>query len=279
MANNKKGIAFILLATLSFSIMNLIAKELSEFHPMQVVFFRSFGTFILIFPYMLFYNVPILGTQKTLLILRSLIGMISLSCFFFAIQRIPLGSAISIRYLGPFFGAALAVYYLKERVNIKQWLSFAIAFFGVLILKGFDWRIDNLSFALLIVSAIFVGGVFVLVRFLSTKEHYLTIINYFMVFGMLGGLMFVRQWTWPETDRYLFIALLGITGMIGQIFMTLAFKESEATVLAPFKYMELIYAMVLAFIFYGETYTFLPLIGIVLIMVGMLLNVVFKKAV
>jgi len=127
------------------------------------------------------------------------------------------------------------------------------------------------------VSAIFVGGVFVLVRFLSTKEHYLTIINYFMVFGMLGGLLFVNQWTWPEADRYFLIALLGITGMIGQIFMTLAFKESEATILAPFKYMELIYAMILAFMFYGESYTLLPLFGIVLIMSGMLLNVMFKR--
>ena len=257
--------------------MNLLAKELSEFHPMQVVFFRSFGTFILIFPYMLYNKVPILGTQKSMLILRSVIGMISLSCFFIAIQRIPLGSAISIRYLGPFFGAVLAVYYLRERVNIKQWISFTIAFSGVLVLKGFDWRIDNLSFTLLIVSAIFVGGVFVLVRYLSTKEHYLTIINYFMVFGMLGGLLFVNQWAWPEADRYLLIALLGITGMIGQIFMTLAFKESEATVLAPFKYMELIYAMILAFMFYGESYTLLPLIGIALIMSGMLLNVMFKR--
>jgi len=258
--------------------MNIIAKELIEFHPMQVVFFRSIGTFILIFPYMIFTGVSILGKQKKLLVLRSVVGMISLSCFFFAIQRIPLGSAVSIRYLGPFFGALLAIQFLNEKVNAKQWLSFVLAFSGVLVLKGFDLRIDNLSFILLIISAILVGAVFVLVRFLSAIEHYLTIINYFMVFGMLGGLLFYPYWIWPQPERYILIALLGITGMVGQIFMTLAFKESEATVLAPFKYMELVFALGLAYILYGESYSLLPILGITVIIAGVLLNVMFKRS-
>ena len=94
---------------------------------------------------------------------------------------------------------------------------------------------------------------------------------------MLAGLLFVDQWIWPQSSRYVFIVLLGITGMIGQIFMTLAFKESEATVLAPFKYMELVYAMVLAFFLYGESYSLLPIAGMAFIIVGMLLNIHFKR--
>ena len=143
-----KGIVFILIATFAFAIMNAMAKELSDFDPMQVVFFRAFGTFAFIFPTMLLRKIPIIGHNPKYLFLRGLVGVISLSTFFMALQKVPLGSAISIRYLGPIFGVVLAAYFLKEKVKSLQWLSFFIAFSGVIVLKGFDIRIDILSFVL-----------------------------------------------------------------------------------------------------------------------------------
>jgi len=115
-----KGIGFILLATLSFAMMNLVAKDLSSFNAMQIVFFRAFGTFVFVFPIMLYKRISIIGNNPKLLSLRSSAGLISLATFFMAIQRIPLGSAISLRYLGPIFGALLAFFFLKEKVNAKQ---------------------------------------------------------------------------------------------------------------------------------------------------------------
>ena len=123
-----KGIFFILIATFAFAIMNATAKELSNFHPMQVVFFRAIGTFIFIFPTMLIRKIPIIGNNPKLLFLRGLVGVVSLSTFFMALQKIPLGSAISIRYLGPIFGVVMAAYFLKEKVKGIQWLSLIIAF-------------------------------------------------------------------------------------------------------------------------------------------------------
>ena len=73
-----KGIPYILVATLSFAIMNAMAKDLSALHPMQVVFFRAFGTFVFIFPYMLYQRVSIIGNSPKLLLARALIGLISL---------------------------------------------------------------------------------------------------------------------------------------------------------------------------------------------------------
>ena len=115
-----QGIRFILLATFAFAFMNALAKELSGFHPLQVVFFRALGTWIFIFPYMIAKKVPIKGHNIKPLLARGILGVLSLACFFIAVQRIPLGSAISIRYLGPIFGAIMAYYYLKEKVNYDR---------------------------------------------------------------------------------------------------------------------------------------------------------------
>ena len=272
-----KGITFILIATFAFAIMNAIAKGLGDFHPMQVVFFRAFGTFVFIFPTMLLRKIPIIGDNPKYLFLRGLVGVISLATFFMALQKVPLGSAISIRYLGPIFGVVLAAYFLKEKVKGLQWLSFFIAFSGVIVLKGFDIRIDFISFGLLIISAIFVGMVFVLVRFLTAKEHYLTIINYFMVVSILVSLLFINSWRMPIGNEWYPVAGIGILGMIGQIFMTRAFQTEDTSMLAPFKYMELVWALIMGYFLFGETYSWLPLLGIILIIIGMLLNVYSKN--
>ena len=272
-----KGIGFIVLATLSFSVMNLIAKDLSTLPAMQVVFFRAFGTFVFIFPYMLYKRISVIGNNPMLLSLRATLGLISLATFFMSIQRMPLGSAISIRYLGPIFGAILAYFFLKEKVNGMQWFSFAIAFLGVVVMKGVDFRIDNYSFFLIVTSAIFVGMVFALIRFLGNKEHFLTIINYFMTFSLVASLFFIPQWEWPLPSQYFSILTIGVFGLIGQIFMTRAFQLEEASVLAPFKYMELVFALIFTYFIFGETYTPIAFFGMLLIIAGMLLNVFFKN--
>ena len=268
-----QGIRYILFATLAFAFMNVLAKELSNFHPLQVVFFRALGTWIFIFPYMLHKGISIKGVHTKPLLARGIVGVLSLVCFFIAVQRIPLGSAISIRYLGPIFGAVLAYYYLKEKVNWMQWLSFAVAFSGVIVLKGFDVRIDFISLGLLLVSALLVGGVFVLIRYLSDKEHFLTIINYFMMCSLALSICFVQYWRMPTGNEWLAVCGIGTTGLIGQIYMTRAFATEETSVLAPFKYMELIYAMVMGYFMFGEVYELLPMTGIILIIGGMLSNV------
>lgn len=272
-----RGIIFILIATFAFAIMNATAKELSDFHPMQVVFFRALGTFIFIFPTMLFRKIPIIGNHPKLLFLRGLVGVISLSTFFMALQRIPLGSAISIRYLGPIFGVMMAAYFLKEKVKSLQWLSLIIAFSGVIVLKGFDPRIDSMSLSLLLISALFVGMVFVLIRYLTDKEHYLTIINYFMIVTIIVSLFFINHWRMPLGNEWYPVVGIGILGLIGQVFMTRAFQTENTSVLAPFKYMELVWALIMGYFLFGETYSWIAFSGIIFIIIAMMLNVYAKN--
>ncbi|MFT4663494.1 MAG: drug/metabolite transporter (DMT)-like permease [Polaribacter sp.] len=263
----------ILLATLAFAIMNTFAKELSTFHPLQVVFFRAFGTWIFIFPYMLYNKVPLIGNNVKFLMLRGVVGVISLACFFMAVQMMPLGSAVSIRYLGPIFGAVLAYFYLKEKITLVQWLSFAVSFTGVIVLKGFDLRISTYALLLVLNSALFVGIVFVLLRYLGTREHHLTIINYFMVTSLFVSLFSMAYWRMPNGAEWIPVVGIGTTGLFGQLLMTKAFQKETTSVLAPFKYMELVYALLIGFFFLGETYEWIPFSGIALIILGMVLNV------
>ncbi|WP_283642255.1 DMT family transporter [Croceibacter atlanticus] len=273
-----KGIIYMAIAAFAFAWMNLLAKYLNDFHPLQVVFFRAFGTFIFIFPYMLSKKISIIGNNVFWLTLRGVLSFVSLSLFFVVIQRIPLGSAVALRYTAPVFSVFLAALFLKERVKVWQWFALGLALSGAFIMKGLDFRIDTVSFALIIGSAILVGAVFAIVRYLGSKEHFLTIINYFMVCSILGSLFFINQWRMPIGQEWWFVCSIGVLGMIGQIFLTKSFQLAETSVVAPIKYMELVYALIFGFFLFGEHYTLFPILGMSLIVLGMLWNVWLKKS-
>lgn len=266
-----------LIATFAFAWMNLMAKYLQDFHPIQVVFFRAFGTFIFIFPYMVYKKVPIFGKHVFWLSLRGLLSFISLALFFKVVQNIPLGSAVALRYTAPIFSVVLAFFILKEKVKFWQWISLIMALAGAFIMKGVDFRIDTNSFTLIMLSAILVGGVFVIIRYLGPKEHFLTIINYFMAFSIIGSLFFINKWRMPIGDEWIWISLIGTMGLVGQVFLTKSFQLAEASTVAPLKYMELVYALIFGFFLFSETYGFWPIIGMVLVVLGMLLNILIKK--
>ena len=266
-----------LIATFAFSWMNLMAKYLQDFHPIQVVFFRAFGTFIFIFPYMVHKKTPIVGKHIFWLSLRGILSFISLTLFFKVVQDIPLGSAVALRYTAPIFSVVLAFFFLKEKVKTWQWVSLVIALTGAFIMKGVDFRIDSGSFTLIMLSSLLVGAVFVIIRYLGPKEHYLTIINYFMVFSIVGSLLFISKWRMPIGEEWIWISLIGTMGLIGQVFLTKSFQLAETNIVAPLKYMELVYALLFGFLLFGETYGLWPIAGMLLVVLGMLLNIIIKR--
>lgn len=272
-----KGIIYILIATLSFACMNFMAKMLSEMHPAQVVFFRAIGTFIFVFPFMLIKKISLKGHEPKLLLLRAVLGFLSLIMFFWAVQRIPLGTAISIRYAGPIFAGILSVFFLKEKVNIWQWIGFFVGFIGVILLKGADSRLDIWSFLMVLFSAFTVGIVFVLIRYLTAKEHPLTIINYFMIVSLIGSFCFLDKWRMPIEQEWIAVLSIGIFGLIGQVFMTFAFKYEETSVLAPFKYMELIFALIIAYVISQEGYNLMTMLSMLIIIGSLVFSVWAKK--
>jgi drug/metabolite transporter (DMT)-like permease len=126
-------------------------------------------------------------------------------------------------------------------------------------------------------SALSVGLVFVLVRMLAKTEKVLTIIHYFMLCCIIFSLCFLQFWRWPTGQEWIWVSSIGVLGLIGQVYMTMAFKHSEATLLAPFKYMELIYAVIIGYFFLQEKYNIYAIGAMALIILGMIMNVLVKR--
>lgn len=272
------GVQKMFLATICFTIMQVFVKELATMHTFEITFFRSVVTALFCFIYLWYQKLPMIGNNQKILFLRAFLGIISMTSFFFTVQWMPFGASVSIKYLSPVFAAITAVVVLKEKIKPIQWLFFGMALLGVLLLKGFDSRIDKWSLSIGILGAIAGGLIYPLIRKIGDTEHPFTIINYFMfTASIVLGILMIPYWRDPIGVEWVYILLLGTAGFFAQVFMTQAFQMEEVSLIAPMKYLEVVYALLIGLIWYGEAYAFLSFIGILLIFLGMSLNIRFKQ--
>lgn len=267
-----------LVATLGFTIMQTIIKELSNFHVSQIVFFRAGITSALCLIYLKRKGISFLPNRHGILILRTIFGITSMVLFFITVQRMPLGASVSLKYLSPVFTAIFAVILIKEKVKPFQWILFATALSGVFLLKGFDPRIDTLNLILGVIGAVLAGLVYVLIRKIGKSEHPMVIVNYFMGSAtILGGIWMINHWVAPTMREWILLLIIGLCGYVGQVYMTRAFQAEEASRVVPIKYVEVIYSLFIGFFFFGEGYSWLSLLGIFLIVGSMFLNLRTKN--
>lgn len=267
-----------MIATLAFSIMGAFIKQINHIHVVQIIFFRSSITALVCTLTLKKKGESLIGKNQKFLILRSILGLTSMTLFFITLQRIPFGASVTLRYLAPFFSIVLAVWLLNEKANWLQWLLFILAIVGVFLMKGFDTRIDNLSLIYSILSAVLVAGVYVTIKTIGTSEHPLVIINYFMgTTTILSGCLLYFYWEPLNLVVAGILLLIGVAGYFGQKFMTLSLQQESIVNVAPFKYLELVYAFIIGFVFFGESYNLMSVLGISLIVISFITNFVITQ--
>lgn len=267
-----------LLSVFGFALMNGAVKYLQNFNAYQIVFFRSIGTLFFTVPLLLRNKIPILGNNKKWLLLRAAAGVVSLTCYFQSLNYLPLGTAVSLRYTSPIFATLFAWYFLKEKVKSLQWILFLIAFIGVLIIKGFGAEMDNLGLILVLLSALFLGLIFVIIRKIGNTEHPLVIVNYFMVMAFIfGGLMSIDHWKQPNLTEWCWLLSLGVFGYMGQLYLTKALQSYETNLVAPLKYLEVVFVLMIGAFWFGESYSLMTLFGVVLIVFSLIANTYIKS--
>ena len=190
----------------------------------------------------------------------------------------PIGTAVALRYIAPIFAAVFAIFILKENVRPVQWLFFVFSFLGVLVLKGFDDSVALVGLVLILLASVFSGLVYVVIRKIGMSEHPVVIVNYFMCIAtVVGGVLSFFDWKTPTLIDLFLLLSLGIFGYFGQLFMTKAFQMGETNVIAPIKYVEVVFAIIVGVGFLGETYSLWSFVGMTMIIGGLLLNLWFKQ--
>lgn len=270
---------YMIIGTFGFSMMHFCIKWLGGLPVTQIVCVRAL--FGLLVSYSLIRRTgewPV-GKNKRLLILRGLTGTCALILYYLTLQQLPLANAVTIVNLYPFFTLMFSSLLLKERVRPMQMLFFFVAFVGVAFVKGFDGRVTYAYLGVGLLSAVFAGMSYTLVRALSRTDRTLVIVFYFSVVSLiLLGPYSLLHWVAPTWEEWALLGLVCFFTQIGSVSVTKALQLDRASNLMQYNYLQVLIAAVFGYWVFSEYLTLLGAIGILMIVGGMALVGRFRSS-
>lgn len=273
-----EGVRYMLLATLFFNLLKVCVKYLPHIPPIEIILFRSVISLGISIFYLKKNRVNIWGNNKPVLIGRGVAGAIALVTYFSLLQKIPLATASTLQYLAPIFTAVLGIFLLKEKVKSIQWVFFGISFLGVLIVQGFDERIELTHLLMGVLASLFMGLAYNFVRKLKTSEHPLVIIFYFPLIMLPISLVWSSfVWVQPQGWDWVILIVVGLLTQIAQFFMTKSYQKEELNKVSILNYIGMIYSLLFGFFLFDEVFNWITLSGMLLVIVGVVMNLLWKK--
>lgn len=277
------SIGYILASMFCFAVVDALGKSVSLNYPAnEVTFFRMlFG----LFPAVLAFQHGRLSIAQQI---RSLdlkgqsiraVTLLICSCLFFAgLPYMPLGEAVSIAYSETLLVVVLAPLLLREPMTRRAALSAVVGFVGVLlVVRPGGEHSSWLGPVCLVLSALFGALSILQIKRIHSSDDSRTTVLFFTAVGtVVTACSLPFQWLTPSWHALLVFALLGTFATIGQLLLTIAYRQADAGPLAPFNYTSIVWAALFGYFLWGETIAPLSLAGIVLI-VGSAIVVAVKR--
>ena len=269
--DNLKGILFMILAMAGFACEDLFIKMLSENLPIsEIIIILGFSGSIIFLIIGLLTKAPIFhqGLLTTPVIIRTLCELFGALFFVLAIALTPLSSASAIIQVMPLLVTIGAAIFFKEKVGWRRWTAVFVGFIGVLLIlrPGFGSFMPASIFALL--GATFLAGRDLATRAIEVKLPSVTISLYaFLAFGVSGIMLipFSSEMLVPSSKDILFFAGASAFGVIAYYSIVIAARTGEMSVISPFRYSRLVFAMLLSIIVLSERPDMLTLLGAAII--------------
>ena len=249
-----------------FSVMNVFAKILSEHHHVvEIGFYRNV---IAVLPFLFIIlamgrkDILRIKTSPYKIVIRSIIGTISLVATFAAFAALPLADATAFLFTASLIIPVFGFFFLKERVGPYRWGAVLLGFIGVLIMLQPSGDVNFTGVALALSAATMHAVLQTILRSLGKTESPETITFYFVFIGAFVSLIpMPLVFTMPTWDEAPYILGLGLSGVIAQFMLSLAYKNAAAAIVTVFNYSGIIWATLFGWMFWNEWPTEHILIG------------------
>jgi drug/metabolite transporter (DMT)-like permease len=290
-----KGIFFMLLAALGFSIMGGAAKSLKgNFNAGQLVFYRNLVGLLVLVPGLLIKRPVQPGGKFLRLAFRGIMGTIALYTLLYCVLHIPLGTAMSYNLTSALFIAIFSFFLFGEYHGKRVLFAVLLGFTGMLLIykpiMHFPWYYHVAGLISGIVSAI---AYLTLGRLAGYYDPRVIVLS-FLLSGFLLPLMsmiihytsgipadglFLIEWKWPQGIQWLSIMLLGLAALFGQYFVTKAYGSDKAGIVSAIGYANIVFSVFIGMALGDSFPDWISLSGILcIISSGMIISLVKRKA-
>ncbi len=262
-----------------FTAMSALVKALStDFPPGQMVFFRSLFAVPVIVAWLISRGELAQGfvVRKPMgHFWRGVLGTTAMGLTFTGLSLLPLPEVTAIGYATPIFTLILAALLLGERIRLIRIGAVAIGLLGVLImiwprLGSADLGTGATIGALCVLGATVARGfVQIHIRQLVQVDHPAAIVFYFsMTATLLSALTVFWGWTVPTLNQLLILITMGLIGGVAQILVTSSYRFGQASMLAPYDYTSMLFAIFIGYVWFDELPTLAILLGAALVIAG-----------
>jgi drug/metabolite transporter (DMT)-like permease len=180
-------------------------------------------------------------------LLRGALGIGMLSMFAFSLRELPMAEAYSIFFVAPLLITALSVPVLGERVDKARWMAIAVGLIGVIVvLRPTGVGMFTLGGLAVLGSAVCYSISAMTVRIVGRTDSSESQVFWLMALvGFGAGALALPQWVDFRMEHALILLGIAVSGFLGQLAITEAFRLGEASAIAPFEYSALAWAVVL----------------------------------
>ena len=242
-------------AVFLFTVMDAIAKQLTkEVGLIQTIWVRYTGQALLVFLIVLPRLREVAKSQyPKLQLLRSVVLMAATCLFFLSISKIGLAEATAIMDINPVLITLGAFLFLGEKIGPRRILGIIASMIGALIIIRPGTDVFTVYAVLPLVAAVCYTTYNLTTRFVGNRESPWTSLLYSALFGAVVFSCMV-PFFWQPVSLFSagLMVLLSLCGTFSQLFLIRALAIGEASLLAPFAYVGLIYATIWGLVFFGE---------------------------
>jgi len=262
------AIGIMCFASLCFIVMHTCIKSVRGEVPVGVILWSQYAFQIVLFGLVFAPRIPrmVRSPMMGLQVLRALMLLSAICGFFVAVGLMQLADAIAIGFVAPLIITALSVFILKERVSRSHWIAIVVGFAGVLIIIQPGTSLFNWAAFIPLGAALAVAIYQTLTRPISQVLDSSTILfNATLIGFVASSLALPFFWETPGMEAMLYLLAAAGLGAMAHFCLIKAYQWAPASVVAPFSYIELIYASALGFAVFGDIPDLPTLIGGVII--------------
>lgn len=246
---------------------------------LEVCFFRFFFSMLTVLPFMLRQGKSSFKTRDPKLHLwRAIFGVTAIALYIYAIIKLPLAKVIVFSFTQPIFFMPLAIIFLGERVGLNRWIAAILGFIGILVMVSPGNDPFNFLVFIPMGAAFLFASLDLLAKKMVNNENTTTLLFYFAFGTSLAAaaalLVLIPNgtivWKLPTLGEFGLLFMLGAGANLIQVCLFKAFSATEASSLAPFRYTELVFAVLFGYLWFSEVPTSKTLLGALIIVASTL---------
>ena len=262
------GIALMLLGDFVYSLSDALGKWLVATYSVgQLLLIRSSAAFVVLAPFAwragwaAFATMP----RPRLQILRVLLCSLEVVFFFWAVSYLPLADVTTFYLAGPIFVTALSPFLLGEKIDWKRWAAVLAGFVGVAVAMRPSLASVSSSALVALAGSFCFALLMMVTRAVRGTPDIVLATTQMISTGLFGAALAPFGWVAPGARDTALLALVGVVAMLGLVCVNRALKLAPASVVAPYQYSFILWAVILGYLVFGDVPTALLVSGAAII--------------